>query len=433
MTPQRIDTGYRPRSYQRDIHRRLRRFSVLVLHRRAGKTVLAVNALVDAALRGGKQNARYAYLAPFLKQAKQIAWDYLRQYTADIPGVVINEAELQVTLSNGARIRLYGADNPDALRGLYLDGVVLDEVADMKPQVWGEVVRPALADRKGWALFIGTPRGLNQFHDLFTFAMSGVDPDWYAALYTVDDTGAIDWTELEAAKATMSDAQYRQEFLCDWQAANDDVLIPIDLVSAAARRNVHPADVAGMPVILGVDVARFGGDSSCIVVRQGLLCRSVWARQGLGNMDLADRVQWTIEQEKAMTVFVDAGRGEGVIDRLRQLGHRSVVEVNFGGTPRNPRFANRRSEMWQGVADWLKAGGVIPDHQGLRRDLSTPTYGFTPSGQMILERKDKIRERGLPSPDHGDALALTFAAPVVPIGVGRAQLVARDLDYNPYQ
>ena len=430
MPIERVSTGYEPRWYQKDIHNALRRFSVLALHRRAGKTVLAVNALIDAALRCQKPNPRFAYLAPYLRQAKQIAWDYAKEFTRPIPGAQYHEQDLQVTLPNGARIRLYGADNPDALRGLYFDGVVLDEVADMRPETWGEVIRPALADRKGWCLFIGTPKGLNLFHDLYHYATKGTDPAWYGALYTVDDTGAVEAEELRQARATMSDAQYRQEFLCDWQAASDDVLLPLDLVIEAMGRHLRQDEVAGLPVVLGVDVARYGDDRSSICVRQGLWCREMVAFQGLDNMTFAARVAQKIQDVSADAVFVDAGRGEGVIDRLRQLGH-SVIEVNFGGKPGNVRYANKRSEMWDGIAEWLRAGGALPNDADLRRDLSTPTYDFDAANRMRLEPKDKIKERGLRSPDLGDALALTFAYPVV--AGGHKPLQAEGVDYNPYE
>ena len=429
MRTERVSTGYDPRWYQRDIHNSLKRFSVLALHRRAGKTVLATNALIDAALRCQKPNPRFAYLAPYLRQAKQIAWDYAKEFTRPIPGAAYHEQDLQVTLPNGARVRLYGADNPDALRGLYFDGVVLDEVADMRPETWGEVIRPALSDRKGWCLFIGTPKGLNLFHDLYHHAISGKDESWYGALYTVEDTGCIDARELEMARSTMSDAQYRQEFLCDWRAASDNVLIPLDQVMEAMRRHLTPQDVEGLPVILGVDVARYGDDRSSIVTRQGLWCREAEAFQGMDNMTLAARVSEKIHRVGADATFVDAGRGEGVIDRLRQLGH-SVIEVNFGGSPSNPRYVNKRSEMWCGVADWIKSGGALPSNPDLRRDLSTPTYDFDAANRLRLEPKDKIRERGLRSPDLGDALALTFAHPVVAGGYQPA--VAEGVDYNPF-
>lgn len=411
-----IETGYRPHRLQAEIHANLRRFSVLVCHRRFGKTYLAVNALIDAALRTRKPDARFGYVAPYRNQAKMTAWDYVKRFSRPIPGTEIAEGELQVEFPNKARLRLFGADNPDAMRGLYFDGAVLDEVADMKPEVWGGILRPALADRKGWALFIGTPKGLNLFYELYERARA--DRDWYAGLFRADETGIIDAGELAAARATMSDAQFRQEFLCDFQAACDNVLIPIDLVSRAAGKVVNFADYAGAAKVVGVDVARFGDDRSCIQKRQGLVAFEPTVFQGLDNMALAGEVANVITTWQPDAVFVDAGRGEGVIDRLRQLGF-AVIEVPFGGRPSKAAvYANKRAEMWDGVRAWLESGGTLPRHSDLKGDLASVTYSFDPAGRMLLEAKEKLKERGLRSPDLADALALTFAHPVMP-GAGR--------------
>ena len=171
-----VEFDYKPREVFKPFHYRDKRWSVIVAHRRCGKTVACINDLIRRALMEDKPNARYAYVAPYLAQSKSIAWDYLIRYSQ--PALVkANQAELWVELDNGARIRLFGADNPDALRGLYLDGVVLDEYADMRPRVWGEIIRPLLADRKGWAVFIGTPKGHNAFWDVYNHATQS--EDWY--------------------------------------------------------------------------------------------------------------------------------------------------------------------------------------------------------------------------------------------------------------
>ncbi|MCX8501761.1 MAG: hypothetical protein ORO03_08740 [Alphaproteobacteria bacterium] len=213
----RIATGYQPRPFQAELHENLARFNVLVAHRRFGKTVFAVNELIDRALRCPLPRPRLAYIAPLAVQAKTIVWDYLKAYTAAIPRVTSHESELRVDLPNGARISLYGADNPDRLRGLYFDGVVLDEYGDMPPRLWSEIIRPALADRLGGAIFIGTPKGRNQFYDLYQQAQTL--PDWHAASLPVSVTRAIAETELEAARQAMSHDQYLQEFECAFTAA----------------------------------------------------------------------------------------------------------------------------------------------------------------------------------------------------------------------
>ena len=166
----RITIPYKPR--YPEVHAALEshRFSVLVAHRRFGKTVLVINHLIKMATLCDRPRGVYAYVGPLRNQAKNVAWDYLKHYTAPLPGRVVNESELMISIpsrGNGAKVRIFGADNPDALRGLYFDGVVLDEVAQMRPEVWEEVVRPALADRNGWAVFIGTPKGVNLFSEQY--------------------------------------------------------------------------------------------------------------------------------------------------------------------------------------------------------------------------------------------------------------------------
>jgi hypothetical protein len=319
------------------------------------------------------------------------------------------------------------------MRGLYFDGVVMDEVADMRSETWPEVIRPALSDRKGWCLFIGTPKGLNQFHELYQHAQS--DPKWYAGMFRVDETHIIDSEELALARTAMSPNQYRQEFLCDFSASVDNALITIDQVCGAADKVVTEADIRGSGKAMGVDVARFGDDRSCIMKRQGLAALTPIVFDDIDNMTLAGRVAQEINAWKPDSVFIDAGRGEGVIDRLRQLGY-PVVEVNFGGKPTNPRYSNKRSEMWDGVRQWIQDGGALPNITDLKTDLCTPTYSFDSANRMILESKDKIRDRGLRSPDLGDSLALTFAFPVAPKDLGlRDSKGTGSLshDYDPFK
>jgi hypothetical protein len=181
-----------------------------------GKTVLCINDLIYRALIDDKEDGRYAYVAPYMSQAKTIAFDYLLKYSRPVMAKS-NQAELWVELMNGARIRLFGADNPDTLRGLYLDGVVLDEYADMKPSIFGAVIRPLLADRKGWATFIGTPKGHNAFWEVYNNATQ--DPSWYVKVLRASQTGLLDKGELEDAAKTMTQDQYLQEFECDFESA----------------------------------------------------------------------------------------------------------------------------------------------------------------------------------------------------------------------
>ena len=226
--------GYRARPGQAQLQDDPARFKVVVAHRRFGKTVFAVIQLLRGAAEGEKWAPRLAYVAPFYRQAKAVVWDYLKHFARGIEGVRFHETELRCDLPNGARISLYGADDPDSLRGLYLDGVVLDEFAQMDPRAWGEVIRPALADRGGWAIFIGTPLGRNSFWRLYEQAKAA--PGWSAALFRASATGVIPEAELAAARATMSEEEYMQEFECSFDAA---------IRGAYYAREIAAADAAG--------------------------------------------------------------------------------------------------------------------------------------------------------------------------------------------
>ena len=209
---------YDPRPHQRQAWDARQRFNVLVWHRRAGKTVYAINWLLRQVLECTRPNPRGAYLAPMYKQAKRVAWTLLKIYAGVIPGVRFLEQELRCVLPGGREIWLLGADNPDALRGIYLDAVVLDEVAQMAPRTWGEVIRPALSDREGHAMMIGTPFGMaNEFHRFYTLAAD--TPGWQRSLLTVDDTGAITADELDALRREMRPEEWDQEMMCSFSAA----------------------------------------------------------------------------------------------------------------------------------------------------------------------------------------------------------------------
>lgn len=425
---------YKPR--YPDVHAALEahRFCVLVAHRRFGKTVLAVNHLLKSALLCDRPRGSFAYIAPFRNQAKTVAWDYLKRYSAVIPGRTVHEAELCIRVpanGGGSRVRIFGADNPDALRGLYFDGVVLDEVAQMKPEVWGEVIQPALADRKGWAVFIGTPKGINLFSELYyraSDAQEKGDATWRAMSYPVTKTNVLPPDDVERLRRELSDNAFRQEMLCDFAASSDDVLIPLTLVESAQAKTWRDEDYKHSPLIFGVDVARFGDDASVIFPRQGLVAHKPVICRKMHNMALADRIAFEMRQRKPDAVFIDAGGGAGVVDRLRQLGH-AVNEVHFGGRASRPdRFVNRRMEMWQAMKDWLQGGGALPPGEALRAELSTPTYSFDSRGLLKLEPKEEIKARLLRSPDMADALALTFAAPVAASGVMRPKQARMDYD-----
>lgn len=208
---------YSPREQQSQIHDLIdnKRFTVVVAHRRMGKTVSAINHIIKAAILNQKEAPRYAYIAPTYGQAKRVAWDYLVKYSTPLGGTQ-NISELRVDFW-GRRIQLYGSDNPEALRGQYFDGVILDEIGDQNPKIWTDIIRPALADRLGWCLFIGTPKGHNHFKDLRDRAET--EDGWGLLEFKASQTGVIAQSELDAAKSEMGEDKYLQEFECSFNAA----------------------------------------------------------------------------------------------------------------------------------------------------------------------------------------------------------------------
>ena len=188
----------------------------MVIHRRAGKTVASINHLIRDAM--VTKDSRFAYIAPTYRQAKDIVWDMVKHYAGKVDGVKFNESELRADFANGARLRLYGADNPDALRGIGLWGVIFDEYSQQPSNIFTEVIRPALADHQGYAIWIGTPKGKNDFYRLYQHSISD-DNNWLGMFKTVEDTGIIDQKELEDARKIMTEDEYNQEFYCSFEAS----------------------------------------------------------------------------------------------------------------------------------------------------------------------------------------------------------------------
>ena len=330
-----IEIPYAPR--YPEVHDTLesRRFTVLVAHRRFGKTVLVVNHLIRAACISASTDGHFAYIAPFRNQAKDVAWAYLKRYTAPIPGRRVNESDLSISLPSnggGSKIRIFGADNPDALRGLYFDGVVLDEVAQMKPEIWGEIIQPALADRMGWAVFIGTPKGINLFSELYNQArkeQAKGNPAWAALCYPVNITSALPQPEVERLRAELSENKFRQEMLCDFNASNDDTLISQDEVEAALSRDPNWELINQYPLIVGVDVARFGGDSTVFFGRRHNYAFRPVVLQGYSNTEVAHRLMAHIAEFHPAEVNIDQGQGTGVIDLVRDLTRMKDVVITM--------------------------------------------------------------------------------------------------------
>lgn len=269
-----VEIPYAPRPLQRVIHEALNthRFSVAVCHRRFGKTTASLNHLQKCATTLQRPRPRFAYLAPTYRQGKAVAWDFLKHYAAPIPHHTVNETELRIDYPNGGQVRIYGADNPDALRGIYLDGIVLDEYGLMPPNVFSEVIRPLLADREGWAFFIGTPAGKNQFYDIVQYAQ--IDPTWFFVEYRASQTNILSEHELAEARKVMTADEYAQEMECSFEASVKGAIYGREIL--AAREDGRITRVPYDPALrVDTDWDLGIGDATAIWFSQSLYSREV--------------------------------------------------------------------------------------------------------------------------------------------------------------
>jgi len=207
--------------WQEEVFKNPARFKVIAAGRRCGKSRLCAITLIIEALRC-PQGSAVLYVSPTMGQSRQIIWDLLLDLGRDvIQSSHVNN--LDITMINGAKIYVRGSDRPDTLRGVSLTYAVLDEVADIKPEAWEQVIRASLSDRKGRALFLGTPKGRNWFHDLWKLGQDGDDADWKSWHFTTKDNPLIDPDEIESAKKTLSSFAFKQEYLASFTNAGSDV------------------------------------------------------------------------------------------------------------------------------------------------------------------------------------------------------------------
>ncbi len=269
-----IEVPYHPRQFQREIGVlcRTKRFGVLVCHRRFGKTVLGVNINQQTALMSTLERPRVAYIAPTYTQGKSVAWDYMQHYARPIPSVTFNQSELRVDYPNSGQARIHGADNPDSLRGIYLDRAVMDEFGLHPPKTFSEVIGPTLVDRGGSALFLGTPNGKNQFYEIAQYARQEEakgNPDWFFREYKASQTGLLDAAYLHAARETMTSDEYRQEFECSFEASVKGAIYAKEIEAAkSAGRVTRVSYDPALPVDTDWDLGV--GDATAIWFSQSL-------------------------------------------------------------------------------------------------------------------------------------------------------------------
>lgn len=435
---QTVDLGFTAHKYQLEFLHNWKPRNLCICTRGWGKTVLAIMKLVIEAL-AQPGPCSYAYIAPRKGQAKDVTRDIIPMFLAPLfeHGLIKTRDDgMELFLPrNGAVIRFYGTDSPNEryIRGKTLKGLVVDEFDDVKQQVWYEIIRPTLRTHEGWALLIGTiqPGGnLVAFRDKYED-----DPEWNIATYTFSDC----WEELPAYSQTEHDRilrdysdrpnEFAREYECDEQATGEDTLIPARLVYGAFDKQINPDIYDGLPKIMAVDVSTGeSDDSSVILQRQGLQC-SMPKLYKVNNMVMADIVAQHVDRWQPDALFVDKGRGEGVISRLRALGY-PVIGVEFGSRPFADIYFNKRTEMYFEIKRWLEMGGALPNDRLLMQELLAPLLVPQAAEKLQMERKHKIKDRLGRSPDRSDALAMTFATPVAPTlrSSARARMVNFDRD-----
>lgn len=330
-----VTLPYVPRGAFKAFHKRPHRWACLVAHRRAGKTVAAINDIVRAAALCKSAMPLFGYVAPYRSQAKAVVWDYLKRYAEPLIKVS-NESELQIELHNGSRIKLFGADNADAMRGLGFDGLYLDEYGDFKPSIWGNILRPALSDKQGWCVFGGTPKGKNQFWQIYQTASKSPD-EWFLLRLPASTSGLLPESELAAARAQLSEDQYLQEMECSFEAAILGAYYGTEMREATEQGRITPIEYdTSLPVHTAWDLG-FRDDTAIWwyqVIRGELHILEYYGVSGANISDLAAVIKskpykygkhYLPHDARAKTL---AAAGKSVIEQLAEyLGINNMAIV----------------------------------------------------------------------------------------------------------
>jgi len=330
-----VTLPYVPRGAFKAFHKRPHRWACLVAHRRAGKTVAAINDIVRAAALCKSAMPLFGYVAPYRSQAKAVVWDYLKRYAEPLIKVS-NESELQIELHNGSRIKLFGADNADAMRGLGFDGLYLDEYGDFKPSIWGNILRPALSDKQGWCVFGGTPKGKNQFWQIYQTASKSPD-EWFLLRLPASTSGLLPESELAAARAQLSEDQYLQEMECSFEAAILGAYYGTEMREATEQSRIVPVEYdTSLPVHTAWDLG-FRDDTAIWwyqVIRGELHILEYYGVSGANISDLAAVIKskpykygkhYLPHDARAKTL---AAAGKSVIEQLAEyLGINNMAIV----------------------------------------------------------------------------------------------------------
>jgi len=416
--------SYQTNKWNKAVHEGVNRI-MSVWPRRNGKDLVDLNILIA---RAHQRRGLYFYMAPFYTQVRSIIWKGTdgsgKRFLDYIPRELISnkhETDLRIELKNGSQLRFVGSDNIDSIVGNNPVGVVFTEFSLHKPQAW-HYLRPVLAENGGWATFNGTPRGLNHMFQQYQLALR--DPEnWYVEYFTRDDTGIPSLKAIDIDRRSgMPESLIQQEYYCSWTSSSEETLIPLDIIQPRLTTQL-PHDYLSIipqpPRIMGCDVAYATlGDQAVIAKRQGRLLHPLLKFQGFDNMSFSSRIAREIEEWRPDAVFVDSGRGEGVISRLHQLGYSSlVIPVHFSGKPFSDLYANKKAEIWCRTRDWIADDDtppLLPHDEQMIAALSAPTFEINERGFIQIEGKKSLRKRNVKSTDEADAIALTFSEDIEP-------------------
>jgi hypothetical protein len=417
-----IPCGYIPRYYQipfLDAMDSGKRRAVLVWHRRGGKTKTVLNFTIKKAF---ERVGAYYHAFPEYGQGRKIIWDGIDKAGNKVLDLHIplnirqatNSTDMKITLLNGSIYQIIGADNYDSLVGPNPVGLILDEwaVSDRYPKAW-DYFRPILAENRGWAVFPFTPRGRNHGWDLYQMAL--MNKDWFCQLLTIEDTNAISKADIQSERDSgMSEDMIQQEFYSSFLVGIHNILIAPELIQSALDNTATRS--SGLR-LAGGDCARFGDDRSTLVIRQGYVVIHAEFWRNLDNVQLANKFIERYQQGFYDVIGIDEIGMPGVYDIVKH-SHVPCMAVNVSESPsRNEnRYYRLRDELWWNVREFFTnrnctiSQGIQNDiRRELIKDVREVTYDYRPmTGQIVIERKDKMKKRLGYSPDLGDALCHTF-------------------------
>jgi len=379
------------------------RFFLLNWHRRARKTTLALNILIREANRN--DNCRYLYIAPTYKQAKQIVWRDPHMLDSYLPKECVkrkNETELFVEFTNGSILVICGADDPDSIRGIDCEGVVIDEWAMCKPIIWEEILRPIITQNfKRWAIFTFTPKGQNHAYTYWNRAQTKEWEDWYTSFLNVENSGLLPESELVKAKREMHKNLYEQEFMCSFLADEDNTLISAASIEDLRNYKFFPMT---RKRLIACDPSQ-GGDECVIYYFNDYNVEDAIYLHENDTMAIVGQIAIMCVKYEVLDVAVDSiGLGKPIADRLREMGKRVHYINSSEKASNNEQFANRRAEMWWYLMELIQRHKIpYPEDELVRRQLCSVKFQPMGSrGRIKLEPKEKTRDLLGRSPDRAD-------------------------------